>query len=89
MMPGDQKKFMNWEISNCKIIVNFTTTRYVDRSSAGGYGARHRPGMASGPAGSHPPAGNPTPITYSGENESLDRDPAIASLYSGMRFPRN
>ena len=28
------------------------------------------------------PAGDPTPITYSGKIESLDRDP-------GMRFPRN
>jgi len=40
------------------------------------------------------PAGDPTPITpvkcmFSGEIESLDEDPGIATLDLGMRFPGN
>ena len=69
---------------------------YVDRSFTGGnggpapagYDVRGRPAIA--------PlfVPRPTPITpvkgtYSGEIESLDRDPGIASLELGMRFPGN
>jgi len=77
------------------------TAGYVDRSQAA-MGSRHllgSPGTASCPAGNRPPSlrapvGDPTPITpvkgtYSGEIESLDRDPGIATLDPGMRFPGN
>ena len=50
-----------------------------------------------GPAGDHPPFGpcqrfdsdHTGKNTYLGESKSLDRDPGIASLDLGMRFPRN
>jgi len=60
---------------------------------------RRRWGSASGPAGDHSLrralTGDPTLInmygkgTYSGEIESLDRDPGFATLDPGMRFPGN
>ena len=71
------------------------TAGYVDRPQAA-MGSLHRPGTAPGPTGDRPlplraPAGDPTPIThsYSSEIESLDRDPGIATLVPGMRFPGN
>jgi len=68
----------------------------VDRSFARGDGARHLRLVGNRPflLPLHTPAGDPTPIapvigTYSGEIESLDRYPGIATLDPGMRFPGN
>jgi len=55
---------------------------YVDRSMA----SWHRPGTASGSLslGRNPTLITPVKGTYSGEIESLDRDPVIATLDLGM-----
>jgi len=64
------------------------TTRYVDHPQAA-MGSRHRSGTAPGPVGDRPhPTSHPCrrsnsnhagKSTYSGEIESLDRDPGIAT----------
>jgi len=74
------------------------TAGYVDCPQAAMV-SRHRPGTTPGPAGDRPPlrapAGDPTPITLvklqqsTGEIDSLNRDPGIATLVPGMQFPGN
>jgi len=68
------------------------TARYVDLPQAA-MGSRHQPGTVPGPAGDrHPPfaphrrsnCDHAGKSTYSGEIESLDRDPGIATLVPGM-----
>jgi len=71
--------------------------RHADRPQAA-MGSHHWPGTAPGPAGDRPPPSRPRrrsnsnhvgKSTYSGEIESLNRDPGIATLDPGMRFPGN
>ena len=69
------------------------TAGYVARKQAA-MGSRHRPGMAPDPAGDRPPrrrsnSDQAGKSTYSGKIESLDRDPPIATLVLGTRFPGN
>ena len=55
----------------------------------------HWPGTAPGPAGDRPPphrlsnSNHADKSMCSGKVESLDRDPGIATLVPGMRFPGN
>ena len=68
------------------------TAGYVDRPQAA-MGSRHRPGTAPGPAGDPPRrrsnSDHAGKTAYSGDIESLDRDPGIATLVPGTRFPGN
>ena len=74
------------------------TAGYVDRPQAA-MGSRYRLGTAPDLAGNHPsPHSRPCrrsnsdhagESTYSGEIESLNRDPGIVTLVPGMRFPGN
>jgi len=81
---------------NCKVL--FTKTlqahwwriRYDTRCY---FNVQSKADMSYSPPFLHP-TGDPTPImsvkgTYSGKIESLDRDPGIATLGPGMRFPGN
>ena len=72
------------------------TAGYVDCPQAA-MGSRHRPETAQGQSGDRSPScprwrsnsDHAGKSTYLGKIESLDRDPGIATLVPGMRFPGN